>query len=101
VALGQANQPHTFTVTLRLPAVQAANDKERQRQEDIRRRTIISIIEMQKPAHTVYILNLGILPAEGADAQPDETLALHRINGRDNRKDEIAAQAAIWFKLDD
>lgn len=101
VALGQANQPHTFTVTLRLPTVQAATEKERQRQEEIRRRTIISIIEMQKPAHTVYTLNLGILPAEGSDTSSDESSALHRANGRNNRNDEIAAQAAIWFKLDD
>src|SRR5262249_8229584 len=61
VALGRANQPHTFTVTLRLPAIKAASEKERERQEEIRRRTIISIIEKQKPAHTIYTLNLGIV----------------------------------------
>ena len=74
--------------------------KEQQRQEEIRRRTIISIIEKQKPAHTVYTLNLGILSEESETAQR-ELAAANRANGRDQKKDEIAAQAAIWFKLDD
>jgi phage tail-like protein len=100
VALGRANQPHTFTVTLRLPAIKAAHEKEQQRQEEIRRRTIISIIEKQKPAHTVYTLNLGIL-SEESETTPQDLVAAHRTNGRDQRKDEIAAQAATWFKLED
>jgi phage tail-like protein len=99
VALGQANQPHTFTVTLRLPEIKAANEKERERQEEIRRRTIISIIEKQKPAHTIYTLNLGILSQESETAQ-DEAQALDRANGRNKKQDEIAAQAATWFKLE-
>jgi phage tail-like protein len=100
VALGRANQPHTFTVTLRLPAIKVANEKEQQRQEEIRRRTIISIIEKQKPAHTLYTLNLGIL-SETPEATPQELTAAGRTNGRDQKQNEIAAQAAIWFKLED
>jgi phage tail-like protein len=51
IALGKRNQPHTFSVTLRLPPIEAAADAER-------RRTIETIIESEKPAHTRYTLNI-------------------------------------------
>jgi phage tail-like protein len=59
VALGRDNKPHSFTVTLRLPPVprvEGEDDSVRRRKEDERRRTILSIIESEKPAHTSYQL---------------------------------------------
>lgn len=97
IALGRGNVPHTFSVRLRLPALDIEDEQERNRQERIRRRTIESIIEMQKPAHTVYTLYLETISAsemerqtEVSDTQPDDTGVI----------DEIAAQAETWFKLD-
>ncbi|MCB0208259.1 MAG: hypothetical protein KDJ52_02950 [Anaerolineae bacterium] len=58
VALGPGNSPHTFIVTLYLSPLDIDDEAERVRQEKIRRHTIESIIDMQKPAHTVYVLNL-------------------------------------------
>jgi phage tail-like protein len=98
IALGQGNIPHTFSVNLRLPQPDATNQRERAREENLTRRTIESIIEMQKPAHTVYTLNLEFVPADELETQTIETEtqveAVEEI-------DEIAAQAATWFKLDD
>jgi phage tail-like protein len=51
IALGARNHPHTFTVTLRLPSIEAAPAAER-------RRTLEAIIESEKPAHTRYTLNI-------------------------------------------
>jgi phage tail-like protein len=51
IALGKLNQPHTFSVTLRLPPVDAHSEAER-------RRTIEAIIESEKPAHTQYTLTI-------------------------------------------
>ncbi len=59
IALGRSNRPHSFTVYLRLPPVAlAAGEDEtlRRRKEQERRRTIDSIIEADKPAHTTYAL---------------------------------------------
>jgi phage tail-like protein len=59
VALGRSNQPHSFSVSLRLPAVPVTDGEDetvRQRKEQDRKRTIISIIEAEKPAHTTYSL---------------------------------------------
>lgn len=59
VALGRSNQPHAFSVSLRLPPlpITAGDDAiTRQRKEHDRRRTIVSIIEAEKPAHTTYAL---------------------------------------------
>ena len=101
IALGRGNQPHTFIVSLRLPDLDLEDEADRSREEKLRRRTIESIIEMQKPAHTVYTLNLEVVPYEAlefqpeadADSEPDEHSAAER--------DEIAVQAATWFKLED
>ncbi len=96
IALGRSNQPHTFSVTLRLPPVEAGSEQEKNRQEKLRRRTIESIIDRQKPAHTVYTLHLEpITPAE------TDNQAAPRPTTPPTDDDELAAQAAIWFKLDD
>jgi phage tail-like protein len=59
VALGTLNMPHTFTVTLFLPADAAASAPAGQaRADDERRRMIEAIIEAEKPAHTSYTLRL-------------------------------------------
>lgn len=64
IALGPGNSPHTFVVTLYLPPIDMSDETERLRRETIRRRAIESIIDMQKPAHTVYTLNLEQITAE-------------------------------------
>jgi phage tail-like protein len=59
VALGTLNMPHTFTVTVFLPAEPAAAaPAERTRLEAERRHMIEAIIEAEKPAHTSYNLRL-------------------------------------------
>jgi phage tail-like protein len=58
VALGQRNIPHTFTVILNLPPVQAATSQERVRKEADRQRMVEAIIEAEKPAHTAYTLQI-------------------------------------------
>jgi phage tail-like protein len=58
VALGQRNIPHTFTVILNLPTVQADNSRERVRKEADRQRMVEAIIEAEKPAHTAYTLQI-------------------------------------------
>jgi phage tail-like protein len=98
IALGQSNRPQTFTVTLRLPPLDTENEVERARQEKLRRRTIEAIIDMQKPAHTVYRLHLESLPPE-SERQADE--AERQADEAEAAVDKVAAQAAIWFKLDD
>jgi len=60
VALGQQNQPHTFTIILTLPAIQHEDPAEVQRQERARRRMIEEIIVTEKPAHAAYNLQLQI-----------------------------------------
>lgn len=98
IALGRGNVPHTFTVELQLPPLDINDRQERQRQEKIRRRTIESIIEMQKPAHTLYTLNLEIVTDAELQAEAD---AAARTAASEEPIDEIAIQAATWFKLDD
>jgi phage tail-like protein len=60
VALGTLNLPHTFTVTVLLPAAETAGLSlaEQTRLETDRRRMIETIIEAEKPAHTSYNLRL-------------------------------------------
>ncbi len=58
VALGQRNIPHTFTVTLRLPALAGSDEATARQQEKERRRLVESIIEAEKPAHTTYLLHI-------------------------------------------
>jgi phage tail-like protein len=58
IALGKQNRPHTFTVSLSLPPIEAPTAAERKRQELVRRRIIEGIIEAEKPAHTSYTLEL-------------------------------------------
>ncbi len=97
IALGQGNTPHTFAVTLHLPPIEVKGKRERKRREEQRRRTIEKIIEMQKPAHTVYTLNIKTL-SEEKETKPE---AEDQTKKAKTETDEIAAQAAIWFKLDD
>lgn len=54
VALGTGNEPHTFTVSLRLPPEEDA------RREEERHRMLEAIIEAEKPAHTGYTLELQV-----------------------------------------
>jgi phage tail-like protein len=63
VALGTKNEPHTFTVTLRVPPESAASATEGGEAEGHRsqarqrwRRQIEAIIDSEKPAHTSYTL---------------------------------------------
>jgi len=57
IALGKGNEPHTFTVVLRLPVVSTAEGPDGSPCEDqIRRHHIEAIIEAEKPAHTGYHL---------------------------------------------
>ncbi len=63
IALGRGNEPHTFTVVLRLPPLGAKEDGdgdrgERARLELARRRRIEAIIEAEKPAHAGYTLRI-------------------------------------------
>jgi phage tail-like protein len=101
IALGRGNRPHTFAVNLRLPAMDGIEDEaERARQEQLRRRTIISIIEAQKPAHTVYTLNIEPLPTP-AELAAQQAAAEEAAQAQKETVDEIAAQASTWFQLDD
>ena len=76
IALGKGNQPHAFTVALRLPPVAspAGDEDGRARQEAERRRTIQTIIEAEKPAHTIYTLHIEA-PSSDAGAPTGETQA--------------------------
>jgi phage tail-like protein len=60
VALGTGNRPHTFTVILSLPPIPASvgGKKEQARLERELRRTLETIIETEKPAHTTYTLRI-------------------------------------------
>jgi len=60
VALGTVNLPHTFTVTVFLPAGDARMET-RARQAADHRRIIEAIIEAEKPAHTSYNLRVEYL----------------------------------------
>ncbi len=53
LALGTENQPHTFTVYLRLPAMSLDSEE-----QNIRHRRIETLIETEKPAHTGYTLHI-------------------------------------------
>jgi phage tail-like protein len=99
IALGQGNMPHTFTVNLRLPRPDIEDKKERAREEKLQRRTIESIIERQKPAHTLYTLVLEFVSPEELERQDIETET--GAEAVEAEIDEIAAQAATWFKLED
>ena len=55
IALGTSNQPHAFTVILRLPPG-GGPDPAKARQELERR--LAAVIEAEKPAHTVYTLRI-------------------------------------------
>lgn len=67
IALGTANVPYTFSVTLRLPPASTADGQAARRAEVERQRMIESIIEAEKPAHTTYTLQIDIDP----DIDPD------------------------------
>lgn len=79
IALGTGNQPHAFTVALRLPPIASptGDESERARQELERRRSIEAIIEAEKPAHTVYALRIEAPPTdEGTPASEPEAQAV-------------------------
>ncbi|MEM7343994.1 MAG: phage tail protein [Chloroflexota bacterium] len=99
IALGQGNTPHTFTVSLRLPPLDVEDEADRKREEILRRRTIESIIEMQKPGHTVYTLDLRVVSPKQLEAEARAAEA--RAKAGIEVEDEITAQAATWFKLDE
>ncbi|MFL7794237.1 MAG: phage tail protein [Anaerolineae bacterium] len=61
IALGTQNEPHTFTVILRLPPVGGIEKDEIALQEENRCRVIERIIEGEKPAHTAYNLQIESL----------------------------------------
>jgi phage tail-like protein len=58
IALGTQNEPHTFTVILRLPPVDGVEEEEIALREENRCRVIERIIEGEKPAHTAYNLQI-------------------------------------------
>ncbi|HMQ56180.1 MAG TPA: phage tail protein [Anaerolineae bacterium] len=58
LSLGDENEPHHFTVTLKLPPLAAESQEQQRQHEAVRRRTLEAIIDQQKPAHTTYTLNL-------------------------------------------
>jgi phage tail-like protein len=101
IALGTGNLPHTFTVNLTLPPVDTNDEKERQRLERVRRQTIERIIAIQKPAHTVFTLNLNIVSPEELAAQVAAETAAQAETRKPKPDDEISAQSEIWFKLPD
>lgn len=75
IALGTINKPHSFTVILRLPAIPADLPKaEQERLEQERQRTIVAIIEAEKPAHTTYTLRLETVDVARQD--PETVAAL-------------------------
>jgi phage tail-like protein len=55
IALGTSNQPHAFTVILRLPPIGGPDPAKARR--DFERR-VAALIESEKPAHTVYTLRI-------------------------------------------
>ncbi len=62
VALGKLNTPHTFTIKLELPPIANGRELDADRKEWERRRTIETIIESEKPAHTAYTLDIETMP---------------------------------------
>lgn len=59
IALGQGNLPYTFSVTVRLPSPPADfDDEERSRSIQDLERKVRTVINMEKPAHTDYKLQI-------------------------------------------
>jgi len=65
IALGTGNVPHTFSVSLRLPPVDAPDEGDTSPSGDLlrelkrrRRQKIEAIIDAEKPAHTSYTLHI-------------------------------------------
>ncbi len=99
VALGTGNVPHTFSVYLRLPKLEADDEETRNRMEKLRRDNIEKIINLQKPAHTVYSLELEIVDPGELEIKPVEEAVVQAVPSQED--DEITSQTAIWFKLDE
>lgn len=99
VALGTGNVPHTFSVFLRLPTLEIDDEETRNRMERLRRDNVEKIINLQKPAHTVYSLELEIVDPDELEIKPVEDAVVQAVPPEDD--DEIESQTAIWFKLDD
>ncbi len=60
VALGVRNQPHTFTLYIKLPPIpeDPAAPQLAERQRNRRRERIRALIELEKPAHVTYTLDV-------------------------------------------
>ncbi len=62
LALGSHNQPHTITVTVRVPPIPVSGNPQVDEQKAQERRRIIEqIIETEKPAHVAYTLQIETL----------------------------------------
>ena len=68
-------------------------------QEEILNGNVEKIINLQKPAHTVYSLDLEVVNPDELDVKPVEEAVVQAVPLEED--DEITSQAAIWFKLDD
>ncbi len=77
IALGTGNQPHTFSVTLRLPPITSPDtaEDERLRQERELIGAVRAIIEREKPAHTDYTLQVEPLPEDEPPPALEESAA--------------------------
>lgn len=77
IALGIGNQPHTFTITLRLPPISppGADEEDQVHRERERIRAIRAIIEREKPAHTDYTLRVETLSPDEQSEAPEEPAA--------------------------
>jgi phage tail-like protein len=58
VALGAANQPHTFSVFLKLPPIRASRPEAAEQMRDQRRHRIAKLIDSERPAHVRYTLDI-------------------------------------------
>jgi phage tail-like protein len=58
VALGTGNQPYSFKVILHLPPIPAATEADAAYGQAERQAMIETIIESEKPAHTIYTLEI-------------------------------------------
>lgn len=58
VALGAANQPHTFSVLLKAPPVRTQRPEQAQQLRDLRRQRVARLIDTERPAHVRYTLEI-------------------------------------------
>ena len=81
VALGKQNLPHTFSVNIKIneQEIQRMNARDPSRNESAYRQKLETIIEMRKPAHTAFRLNLTV---GNSKRQTQET---DRMAGKESR----------------